>query len=150
MKRIASFEVDHTVLKRGIYTSRVDCDITTYDLRTRRPNVEEVMSNAAIHTVEHLFATYVRNSEFSNEIIYFGPMGCRTGFYFLVRNISPENVIKLTIDTMKFIADFEGDIPGVSAKECGNYREHDLIGAKEIAVDYLEYIKDYTVEQLKY
>ncbi|HHU83669.1 MAG TPA: S-ribosylhomocysteine lyase [Clostridiales bacterium] len=150
MKKIASFEVDHTVLKRGIYTSRVDGDITTYDLRTCRPNVEEVMSNAAIHTVEHLFATYVRNSEFSNEIIYFGPMGCRTGFYFLVRNISPENVIKLTVDTMKFIADFEGDIPGVSAKECGNYREHDLIGAKEIAVDYLGYIKDYTVEQLKY
>lgn len=150
MKRIASFEVDHTRLLRGLYTSRRDGDVTTYDLRTRRPNVEEVMDNASIHTVEHLFATFVRNSRFSEEIIYFGPMGCRTGFYFLVRNVSPEAVIALTQEAFAFIAGYEGEIPGVSAVECGNYREHSLKGAKQIALEYAETISDWTVEKLSY
>lgn len=130
MKRIASFEVDHTKLERGMYTSRIDGDITTYDIRMRKPNSEPVMDNASIHTIEHLFATFVRNSEFSNEIIYFGPMGCRTGFYFLVRNVSPADAVKLTKNAFKFIADFDGEIPGVSAAECGNYKDHSLAGAK--------------------
>ena len=97
MKKISSFTIDHTILQKGMYTSRIDGDCVTYDIRTRRPNAEPVMENAAIHTLEHLFATYVRNSEFSDSVIYFGPMGCRTGFYFIVRNtVSPAQAIELT------------------------------------------------------
>lgn len=150
MKRIASFEVDHTKLERGMYTSRIDGDVTTYDIRTRKPNSEPVMDNASIHTIEHLFATFVRNSEFSNEIIYFGPMGCRTGFYFLVRNISPADAVKLTQDAFKFIADFDGEIPGVSAAECGNYKDHSLAGAKAEAEKFLPVIEKWDETKLKY
>ncbi len=150
MKRIASFEVDHTKLERGMYTSRIDGDITTYDIRTRKPNSEPVMDNASIHTIEHLFATFVRNSEFSNEIIYFGPMGCRTGFYFLVRNVSPADAVKLTKDAFKFIADFDGEIPGVSAAECGNYKDHSLPGAKAEAEKFLPVIENWDETKLKY
>jgi len=150
MKRIASFEVDHTKLDRGMYTSRIDGDVTTYDIRTRVPNVEEVMDNASIHTVEHLFATFVRNSKFADEIIYFGPMGCRTGFYFLVRNVSPADAVKLTQDAFKFIADYEGEIPGVSAAECGNYRDHSLAGAKKEAERFLPVIMSWDETKLKY
>ena len=150
MKRIASFEVDHTVLEKGMYTSRVDGDVVTYDIRTRKPNVEEVMDNASIHTVEHLFATFVRNSALSDKIIYFGPMGCRTGFYFLVRDMEPQDAISLTQQAFKFIAEFEGDVPGVSAVECGNYRDHSLDGAKREAEMFLPVIEKVTVESLKY
>ncbi len=150
MKRIASFEVDHTKLERGMYTSRIDGDVTTYDIRTRKPNSEPVMDNASIHTIEHLFATFVRNSEFSNEIIYFGPMGCRTGFYFLVRNVSPADAVKLTQDAFKFIADFDGEIPGVSAAECGNYKDHSLPGAKTEAEKFLPVIENWDETKLKY
>lgn len=150
MKRIASFEVDHKVLKKGMYISRVDLDIVTYDIRTRRPNVEPVMDNASIHTVEHLFATFVRNSDFSDNIIYFGPMGCRTGFYFLTRNLKHEKAIELTKKAFSFISEYEGDIPGVSEIECGNYTEHSLLGAKKEAYDFLPIIKDWTVEMLEY
>lgn len=150
MKRIASFEVDHTVLEKGMYISRVDGDVVTYDIRTRKPNTEEVMDNASIHTVEHLFATFVRNSDFTDKIIYFGPMGCRTGFYFLVRDMSHEDAIKLTADAFAFIASFEGEVPGVSAVECGNYRDHSLSGAKKEAEMFLPVIEKVTVESLKY
>ena len=150
MKRIASFEVDHTNLQKGMYTSRVDGDVVTYDIRTRRPNVEEVMDNASIHTVEHLFATFVRNSAFTDKIIYFGPMGCRTGFYFLVRDMSESDAINLTRDAFAFIASYEGEIPGVSAAECGNYRDHSLEGAINEAKMFLPVIEKVTVESLKY
>ena len=95
MEKIASFCIDHTKLPKGMYTSRIDGDVTTYDIRTRRPNIEPVMENAAIHTLEHLFATYVRNSQYADSVIYAGPMGCRTGFYFLVRDMAPETAIRL-------------------------------------------------------
>lgn len=150
MKRIASFEVDHTNLQKGMYISRVDGDVVTYDIRTRRPNVEEVMDNASIHTVEHLFATFVRNSELSDKIIYFGPMGCRTGFYFLVRDMVNADAIKLTQDAFAFIASYEGEIPGVSAAECGNYRDHSLDGAVNEARMFLPVIKNVTEESLIY
>lgn len=150
MKRIASFEVDHTKLERGMYTSRIGGDVTTYDIRMRKPNSEPVMDNASIHTIEHLFATFVRNSEFSNEIIYFGPMGCRTGFYFLVRNVSPADAVKLTQNAFKFIADFDGEIPGVSAAECGNYKDHSLAGAKAEAEKFLPVIENWDETKLKY
>ncbi len=150
MKRIASFEVDHTNLQKGMYTSRVDGDVVTYDIRTRRPNVEEVMDNASIHTVEHLFATFVRNSPLADKIIYFGPMGCRTGFYFLVRDMAENDAIKLTQDAFAFIASYEGEIPGVSAAECGNFRDHSLEGAVREAKMFLPVIEKVTVESLKY
>ena len=151
MKRIASFEVDHTVLEKGMYTSRVDGDVTTYDIRTRRPNVEEVMDNASIHTVEHLFATFVRNSRYSDSIIYFGPMGCRTGFYFITRDtVSPKDAIELTKEALSFCRDFEGEVPGVSEAECGNYRDHDLETAKKEAEMIVEVLKNWTEEKLVY
>ncbi len=150
MERIESFNVDHTKLMRGMYISRIDGDVVTYDIRTRRPNVEEVMETGAIHTVEHLFATYVRNSALKDNIIYFGPMGCRTGFYFLTTGITHGDALKLTQDALRFIADFEGDVPGVSAIECGNYRDHDLEGAKKEAADQVEVLKSWTTADMIY
>ena len=150
MERIESFNVDHTKLMRGMYISRIDGDVVTYDIRTRRPNVEEVMETGAIHTVEHLFATFVRNSALKDNIIYFGPMGCRTGFYFLTTGITHGDALKLTQDALKFIADFEGDVPGVSAIECGNYRDHDLAGAKKEAADQVEVLKSWTTADMIY
>lgn len=144
MEKIASFTIDHTILQRGMYVSRIDGDVVTYDIRMRRPNVEEVLTNGSIHTIEHLFATYVRNSEFTDNIIYFGPMGCRTGCYFLTRGMDGQDVINLTREAFKFIADYEGEIPGVSAVECGNYRDHDLSQAKIDAKEMVEVLTDYT------
>ncbi|MEG1614897.1 MAG: S-ribosylhomocysteine lyase [Oscillospiraceae bacterium] len=150
MERIASFEIDHRKLPCGMYISRQDGNITTYDLRTRRPNVEEVMQNGAIHTVEHLFATYVRNSQYKNNIIYFGPMGCRTGFYFLTRDLEHKKAIELVKSAFSFIADYEGEIPGASEAECGNYREHDLVGAKKEANKMEIVLKDWNISMIKY
>lgn len=151
MKKISSFTIDHTILQKGMYTSRIDGDCVTYDIRTRRPNVEPVMENAAIHTLEHLFATYVRNSEFSDSVIYFGPMGCRTGFYFIVRNtVSPAQAIELTKNALSFCADFSGEVPGVSAKECGNWRDHDLEGAKKEAAAMLTVLEKWEEKDLVY
>lgn len=151
MKTIESFLVDHTVLTAGIYLSRVDGDAVTYDLRLKRPNVEKVLDNAPIHTIEHLFATYVRNSKYSESIIYFGPMGCRTGFYFIVRdNMSHETVVSLVKEAFDFIAVYDEEIPGVSAKECGNYLDHDLNGAKREAAIYADAIKNLTADDIYY
>ena len=150
MERIASFTVDHNKLDRGMYISRVDGEVTTYDIRTRKPNVEEVMENGAIHTLEHLFATFVRNSKFKDNIIYFGPMGCRTGFYFLTTGMTHGEALKLTQDALAFIETFEGDVPGVSAVECGNYRDHDLDGAKKEAADQKEILKNWTTADMIY
>ncbi len=150
MEKIASFTVDHTKLLRGMYISRIDGDVVTYDIRTRRPNVEDVMENGAIHTLEHLFATFVRNSEFKDNIIYFGPMGCRTGFYFLTTGMTHGEALKLTQEALAFIETFEGDVPGVSAVECGNYRDHDLEGAKKEAADQKEVLKNWTTADMIY
>lgn len=150
MERIASFCVDHTKLLPGIYVSRVDGDIITYDLRLRRPNIPPYISNPALHTVEHLFATFARNSDLRDKVIYFGPMGCRTGFYLLLRNAAYEEAIRLIISTFDQIASYEGDIPGAAESECGNYREHDLADAKREAVGYLSVIRGWTPEKLKY
>ena len=150
MKKIASFEVDHTRLLPGMYVSRVDGDITTYDLRFRRPNTEPPMDIDSMHTIEHLAATWMRNSDRKEDIIYFGPMGCRTGFYFLTRNVEEADVLSLVKETLRFIADFEGDIPGVSAIECGNWKEHDLVGAKRYAKEMSEKIAQKTVADMRY
>lgn len=151
MEKIASFTIDHTILPKGMYTSRIDGDCVTYDIRMRRPNVEPVMENGAIHTLEHLFATFVRNSEFSDNVIYFGPMGCRTGFYFIVRNkITPLQAIKLTRDALSFCAEFSGDVPGVSAKECGNWRDHNLDKARKEASAMLPVLENWEEKDLVY
>lgn len=141
MDRIASFCVDHNVLPRGVHVSRIDGDITTYDLRMKKPNKEEVLENSAIHTIEHLFATYVRNSAFASAIIYFGPMGCRTGFYFLVRDLEMDKVLELTKEAFLFIKDYEGEIPGCSEVECGNCLDHSLEKAKKEAALYYEVLQ---------
>lgn len=151
MKKIASFQIDHTILPKGIYTSRVDGDVITYDIRMRLPNKEEVMKNGAMHTLEHLFATYARNSQYADSVIYFGPMGCRTGFYFLVRdNVSKTEAIKLIIEAFDFIRHFDDEIPGVSPEECGNYLDHDLDGALKEADMIYNVIKDWTEKDLIY
>ncbi len=147
MKKIASFTVDHDTLTKGMYVSRIDGDIITYDIRMKTPNGGDYLANGAMHTFEHLFATYARNSKFEKSVIYVGPMGCRTGFYLLMRDdVSKDDVKTLVKEAFAFIADFEGVIPGSSKKECGNYLEHDLSGAKEVAKDMLEVLKDWCIK----
>jgi S-ribosylhomocysteine lyase len=151
MKKIASFTIDHTILPRGLYTSRIDGDCVTYDIRMRLPNKEPVMETGAIHTIEHLFATYARNSAFSDSVVYFGPMGCRTGFYFIVRDtVTPQQAIDLVRDALAFCASFGGDVPGVSEKECGNWRDHDLQGAKKEAAAMCDVLKSWMPDDLVY
>ena len=151
MKKIASFTVDHDTLEKGMYVSRIDGDAITYDIRMKKPNGGDYLPNAALHTIEHLFATYVRNSEFSDGVIYAGPMGCRTGFYLVLRDsVSAENAIGLVKRTFEFISGFEGEIPGAKRRECGNYLEHDLAGAKISAADMVEVLKNWTPSDLKY
>ena len=139
MERIQSFRVDHDYITEGIYVSRIDGDITTYDMRTRRPNNQEgdYMDNLTMHSLEHMFATYIRNSEIGDKVIYFGPMGCRTGFYLLVRNCSNEKVLEQVLLSLEKIIAHDGDIFGASRKECGNYRELELSAAKKEAKRYL-------------
>ena len=136
MKRIASFEVDHTKINKGIYISRIDGSITTYDLRMKLPNSDDYLENDGIHSFEHLFATFVRNSQYSENIVYVGPMGCLTGFYFLTSNLDHESAVKLIIASLEFIAAYISDIPGVSVVECGNYKLHSLEKAKSYAADF--------------
>jgi S-ribosylhomocysteine lyase len=151
METIASFEVDHTKLKPGIYISRIDADIKTYDLRVTAPN-KEFIENGTIHTIEHLFAVHARNGKYGKNIIYFGPMGCRTGFYLLTRELSDEEALELIKETILYIADYPDDkpVPGQSEKECGNYRDHDLKGAKKLASVYYNTIKGWKTADLSY
>lgn len=150
LQRIASFSVDHTKLDRGMYTSRVDGDVVTYDIRMKRPNAGEYLENAAMHTFEHLFATYARSSALSDKVVYVGPMGCRTGFYLLVRGMSEQEAILLVQQSMAFIAAYEGEIPGATEPECGNYREQDLLGAKREAAAMAQVLQNWTAEKLVY
>ena len=151
MKKIASFTVNHDTLEKGMYVSRIDGDVVTYDIRMKLPNGGDYLCMSAAHTVEHLFATYARNSEHGDKVIYVGPMGCRTGFYFLVRDtLSQEQAIALVRDSMQFIRDFEGEIPGNKKEECGNYLDHDLTGAKAIGGEMYEVLKNWQVSDLKY
>lgn len=150
MERIASFCVDHTKLHRGMYLSRQDGDVNTYDIRMKEPNKGDYLENAALHTVEHLFATYARNSAVAQHILYVGPMGCRTGFYLLTRGLSHEDAIRLVQDSFAFMADYVGDIPGASEAECGNFKEQDLSKAKLEARSMLPILKNWTVQKLSY
>ncbi|MDE7364189.1 MAG: S-ribosylhomocysteine lyase [Ruminococcus sp.] len=151
MKKIASFQVDHTKFGVGMYISRIDGDIITYDVRMVKPNGGTYISNPSLHTIEHLFATYARNSGFTESIIYVGPMGCRTGFYLLTRdNMSGEDAIQLVKEAYKFISEYEGEIPGNSIVECGNYLEHDLESARKDVLPLLQKLDGYTAEMLNY
>ena len=151
MEKIASFTVNHDRLEKGMYVSRVDGDVVTYDIRMKKPNGGDYLGNGELHTFEHLFATYARNSEYGGQVIYVGPMGCRTGFYLLLRDtVSGQEAIRLVREAFAFIQDFEGEIPGSRREECGNYREHDLTGARRTAADMLEVLKDWTAEKLAY
>lgn len=146
MEKITSFTIDHLRLLPGIYVSRKDPvggeTITTFDLRIIQPNYEPVMNTAEMHTIEHLAATFLRNhKEFSSKIIYFGPMGCRTGFYLLLAgDYSSSDIVTLMTETFEFIRDFEGDVPGACAKDCGNYLDMNLPMAKYLADHYLKNI----------
>ena len=151
MKKIASFCIDHTKLKKGLYISRIDGDVVTYDIRMCVPNAGYYLDNAALHTFEHLFATYVRDGRWSPAIVYVGPMGCRTGFYLLTRDsMSHEQVIRLLQECFAFIAGYEGEIPGTTEPECGNCRNHDLPGAKLIAADMCAVLRDWTPDRMRY
>ena len=151
MERIASFAVDHNKLTKGMYISRIDGDVITYDIRMKKPNGGDYLQNADMHTFEHLFATYVRNSEFKDSVIYVGPMGCRTGFYLLLRDsVSTEEAISLVKASFNFIKNYKGEIPGTTKIECGNYLEHDINGAKAVAEDMCEVLKSWTVNDTAY
>ena len=156
MEKIASFTVDHLRLLPGIYVSRKDTlasdVITTFDLRMTRPNFEPVMNTAEIHAIEHLGATYLRNhKEFGQKTIYFGPMGCRTGFYLLLKgDYKSKDIVELMIELYKFIKDYEGEIPGQSPKDCGNYLDMNLGMAKYLADKYLEVLLNIGEENLIY
>ena len=151
MQRIKSFEIDHNLLNPGFYISREDGDIVTYDLRTRKPNMGDYMSNSAMHSVEHMFATMVRNSKIADQVVYFGPMGCQTGFYLLVRQEVPSSkVFELTKKILSDILAYEGEVFGASAIECGNYRNLSLEAAKEECRAYLAVLEAQTNMEFTY
>ena len=144
-KLIASFQVDHTRIMPGIFVSRRDVTndgyITTFDIRMKRPNVEPAIHPNAMHTIEHIVATYLRNSKFADHVVYWGPMGCLTGFYFIVRTeyeIMPKEIEKLIRDAYRHQANYRGEVPGATAINCGNYLLHDLAMAKYEAKEFLK------------
>lgn len=157
MEKIASFTIDHNKLQPGIYVSRKDHigaeTITTFDLRMTSPNEEPVMNTAELHTIEHLAATYLRNDkQWQDKVIYFGPMGCRTGCYLLLAgDHESKDIVGLITKTFEFIRDFEGDIPGAAAKDCGNYLDQNLAMAQYLARRYLnEVLYDILPDRLVY
>lgn len=157
MKKIASFTVDHLRLLPGVYVSRKDTlgaeTLTTFDIRMTRPNFEPVMNTAEIHAIEHLGATFLRNhADYGSKTIYFGPMGCRTGFYLILAgDYASGDIISLLKEMYAFIRDYEGTIPGAAAKDCGNYLDLNLPMAKYLAKKYYEEVlEDITAERLNY
>lgn len=155
MDKIASFTVNHLKLLPGVYVSRRDtagdARITTFDIRMTRPNHEPVMNTAEIHTIEHLGATFLRNHKvYKDRVLYFGPMGCRTGFYLLTRGLTPAQALELTVESFRFMAAFEGAVPGASEVECGNYRDMDLPAAKAEAAAMLPVLEALTADRLHY
>ena len=141
MERIASFCVDHTKLDRGMYLSRQDGDVLTWDIRMKKPNQGDYLTTGAAHA---------RNSAYKDGVIYVGPMGCRTGFYLLTRGLTPAEALALTVDSFRFMAAFEGAVPGASEVECGNYRDMDLPKAKAEAAAMLPVLEALTADQLHY
>ena len=157
MEKIASFTINHLKLLPGVYVSRKDAigseTLTTFDLRMTAPNREPVMNTAEVHTIEHLGATFLRNhEEWKDKTVYFGPMGCRTGFYLLLAgDYSSKDIVSLVIEMYEFIRDFKGEVPGASPKDCGNYLDMNLPMAKYLSKKYLtEVLENITEEQLHY
>lgn len=139
LKKIASFQMNHDLLTPGLYVSRIDGDCVTYDLRMKKPNGGDYLSLGALHTMEHLVATCLRSSDRADEVVYVGPMGCRTGFYIVMRaSVSRADVLRLFREAFAFTAGFEGSIPGARRRECGNFRAHSLPDARREAAAYLE------------
>lgn len=152
MERIASFQVDHNKLVPGLYLSRRDGEVTTFDLRFKKPNTGDLLSNAELHSVEHIIATLLRNSRAKDAVIYFGPMGCQTGFYLLFdsRQLSDADAVELVKETFSAGAAYDGPMPGKSPVECGNYINLDVSMAAAQCAYYYGLIKDWTVERLSY
>lgn len=156
MEKIASFMINHLKLLPGIYVSRIDKIgeeiITTFDLRITRPNFEPVINTAELHTIEHLGATFLRNHEkYADKTIYFGPMGCRTGFYMIIKGkYQSEDILPLVTEMFEFISGYDGNIPGASAKDCGNYLDMNLGMAKYWAYRYLQILSNITIQNLRY
>jgi len=150
LQKIASFQVDHTKLEPGMYLSRQDGAVLTYDIRMKKPNAEPVLANGALHSIEHIVATYLRSSPLSDHVIYFGPMGCRTGFYFLASGLSHRESIDLAEAAFVFLASYDGPIPGASARECGNWTDHDLPAAREEARRFAPILASYPESRLRY
>ncbi len=152
MERIASFTVDHNKLLPGLYLSRRDGDVVTFDLRFKKPNTGDLLSNSELHSTEHLIATLLRNAPEKDAVIYFGPMGCQTGFYFLFdgRLLSLEGAIALLQRVFAAGADFQGEMPGKSPAECGNYINLDAETGRKVCRFYADLIQDWTVDKLAY
>ena len=152
MERIASFTVDHNQLEPGLYLSRRDGSVVTFDLRFKKPNTGDLLSNAEMHSAEHLIATLLRNSTQKDAVVYFGPMGCQTGFYFLFdgEQLSMAEAIRLLQEVFTAAANFEGEMPGKSPVECGNYINLDVETGKAVCKFYADLIADWTVEKLQY
>ena len=156
MEKIASFTIDHNLLQPGLYVSRKDTigveTVTTFDLRLTKPNGEPVMNTAEVHTIEHLAATYLRNDPaWKDRVIYFGPMGCRTGFYLLLAgNYTSRDALPLVLDCFRFVRDFRGDVPGASAKDCGNYLDMMLPMANYWGKRYAALLETITEDRLVY
>ena len=149
-QRFEVFDVDRSKLERGMYVSRIDDDVVTYDLRTRTPNCGSVMDNSAVHTMVHLFTTYVGASDFKKKVIYFGPNASRTGFVLIVRGMAHNDAIALTKKIFEFIRDYTGEIPGCDAEGCANYKEHHLDGARKEATLYLPILNRWSGDLLVY
>ena len=143
MKQIASFSVDHDKICEGMYISRIDGDVTSFDLRTRKPNAGDYMDNITMHSVEHMLATYLRNGEIGPHVIYFGPMGCRTGFYLLTRDIPPVMALNALKNALAATVAHEGEVFGATRKECGNYKELDIDAAKRECAAYLKILEQH-------
>ncbi len=157
MEKIASFTIDHERLEPGVFVSRQDRTpsgdiITTFDIRMTRPNREEALTPKALHAMEHLAATFLRNhSEWKEKIVYWGPMGCCTGNYLILQgDLESKDILPLMRETMRFVADFEGQVPGATPRDCGNYSFMDLAAAKAAATAYLEILTDPKPENLSY
>lgn len=157
MEKIASFTIDHERLEPGVFVSRQDRTpsgdvITTFDIRMTRPNREEALSPKALHAMEHLAATFLRNHpDWKDKVVYWGPMGCCTGNYLILQgNLESRDILPLMRETMRFVADFEGDVPGATPRDCGNYSFMDLEAAKAAAADYLDILSNPSPENLSY
>lgn len=142
IQKIQSFTVDHDKLEPGLYISRVDGTVTTYDLRTRKPNAGDYMDNLTMHSIEHLFATYIRSSSIGSKVLYFGPMGCQTGFYLLVDSTPKEQVLEAIEAVLRQIIAHTGPVFGAARKECGNYRNLNLEAAQLECRRYLQVLED--------